>query len=217
MAGFTKLMNSLPESSVWCEYRKETQSQSQTDRNCRPPSDHSRIRRIHGHAGFNDQELDLEAHHPKLSDRAFSTHTQERPRKGHKRRVRTRSAGGVSPNEQSNRKVGLPGLVGEKQIGTERISTPVRLLRSLTRVPVVDLDENRLYEVDKQTAKEHLSSGRALVVNGCAIRMRIAGMSGKQQLSAGSLECSETSVVVMRKLTTEPDWRFYLTGQREVS
>lgn len=73
----------------------------------------------------------------------------------------------------------------------------MRLRRSLQRVPVVDLDGNLLYEIDKQTAREHLSAGRALVVEGRAIRMRakVDETTPRNSLRARSLECDRDYVL----------------------
>jgi hypothetical protein len=91
-----------------------------------------------------------------------------------------------------NRKVGtFPGLV-EKENREWKGKTLVRLRRSLKLVSVVDLDGVKLYEIDRQTANDHLRNSRALVVDSCSIRMSgSVAKPGKygSVMRAGSLEC----------------------------
>ena len=49
--------------------------------------------------------------------------------------------------------------------------------RNLKVVPVVDAQGNKLYELDRTTAAEHIKQGLALSVKGKAIRMKSARLS----------------------------------------
>lgn len=60
----------------------------------------------------------------------------------------------------------------------------MRLKRSLKIVPVIDSDGKHLYEVDRETAADHLSAGRALNVEGRAIRF----ISQSVKVACGSAE-----------------------------
>lgn len=81
--------------------------------------------------------------------------------------------------------------------------------RNAIVVPVIDAAGNKLYEVDRQTAIDHIKSGLAFSVHGRAICMRTPGRripGGPGHLAAGSPECWPTSIAVMRRDTPDSEW-----------
>lgn len=81
----------------------------------------------------------------------------------------------------------------------------MRLKRSLRIVPVVDSDDEHLYDIDRQTAIDLLSAGLAINVEGKAIRMSTPGAHGLA-VRAGSLECIRENVAYYRKQTPSTSW-----------
>jgi hypothetical protein len=96
--------------------------------------------------------------------------------------------------------------VEQAKSGAER-KDPVRLSRNLRVVPVIDLDGKQLYEVDRQTACQFLSEGRADNHGGHAIRMRASReIKSATNANARSVECWPENLGYYRKMTPANGW-----------